>query len=72
MNNIMRIKEMREAAKISRGELAESMGVVPACITNWEREFALPRARQLPQLAAVLGCTINDLFEPPAAPQEEE
>lgn len=62
-HNIMRIKTLREAAGLRSGDLAEKMGVVPACVTNWERETALPRARQLPQLAEVLGCTVNDLFE---------
>lgn len=69
MQNVMRIRAMREAAGLQQSVVAERMGVVPACICNWERELALPRARQLPQLAQVLGCTINDLFEQPPHPE---
>ena len=61
---ILRIRELREAAGISQKRLAELMGVQPSVICNWESETALPRTRQLPALAAALGCTINDLFVP--------
>ncbi|MBR2131569.1 MAG: helix-turn-helix transcriptional regulator, partial [Oscillospiraceae bacterium] len=44
-------------------QVAESMGVLTTAVSNWESEVALPRARQLPTLAKVLGCTIDDLFE---------
>lgn len=59
---IMRIKELREKAKMSQKVLAEQMCVLQSCVSNWENEVALPRARQLPELAKVLGCEINELF----------
>ena len=40
------------------------MGVLQTAVSNWETEVALPRARQLPRLARVLGCSIGDLFLP--------
>ena len=61
---IMRIKELREAANLQQKQVAECMGVLQSAVSNWETEVALPKARQLPLLAQVLGCSIDDLFVP--------
>ena len=61
---IMRIKKLREKAGLQQKQLAESMGVLTSAVSNWESEVALPRARQLPLLAHVLDCSIDELFEP--------
>ena len=61
---VMRIKELREERNIPQKQVAEEMGVQPSAVSNWESEVALPKARQLPLLAQVLGCTISDLFQP--------
>ncbi len=61
---IMRVKELREAAGLQQVQVAGRMGVLPTAVSNWETEVALPRARQLPLLAQVLGCSIDDLFVP--------
>lgn len=60
----MRIKDLRESCGLLQTDLAAMMGTNQSTICQWENEAALPRTRQLPQLAAVLGCSINDLFEP--------
>lgn len=59
---VMRIKELRKAAGMTQGQLATSMGVMQNVVSNWENEVALPRVRQLPELARLLNCSINDLF----------
>lgn len=59
---VMRIKGLREAAGLSQLQVADSMGVVQSAVSSWESEVALPKARQLPLLARVLGCTIDDLY----------
>lgn len=59
---VMRIRELRIQAGLTQVELADSMGVIRTAVTNWESEIALPKARELPHLAMVLGCSINDLF----------
>ena len=61
---VMRIKELREAANLQQKQVAEYMGVLQSAVSNWETEVALPKARQLPRLAQVLGCSIDDLFMP--------
>ena len=61
---VMKIKELREAANLQQKQVAERMGVLQSAVSNWETEVALPKARQLPLLAQVLGCSIDDLFVP--------
>lgn len=61
---VMRIQEIRKERGIQQTVLAEQMGVSQSVISEWEKEVYLPKARQLPALAAALGCTINDLFAP--------
>lgn len=66
--NVMKIKDLREAAGLSQLQLAVSMGVAQSAVSSWEAETFLPRVRQLPLLAGVLGCEYNDLFaEPPCS-----
>lgn len=61
---VMKIKELRRSANITQAQLAMKMGVAQNCVSQWETEVALPRTRQLPDLARVLGCSIDELFAP--------
>lgn len=61
---IMRIRELREAVGLTPECLAVQMGVVRTAVCNWEAETTLPKTRDLPLLAKVLGCTIGELFCP--------
>lgn len=61
---VMRIREHREAKGITQRELGVMMGVDCTSVTKWETEVALPKARQLPLLAHVLECSIDELFVP--------
>ncbi len=69
---VMRIKELRCAANMTQAELSAAMGVARNGISQWETEVALPRTRQLPQLAQVLGCSIDELFVPDLQPRPTE
>lgn len=60
--NILRIKELREEAGLSQPQLADAMGVAQSAVSSWEAGTYLPRVRQLPLLAGVLGCDYNALF----------
>lgn len=59
---IMRIKELREGQNLTQKALADKIAQLQSTVANWETELALPRARQLPDLARALNCSISDLF----------
>ena len=66
----MRIRELREQAGLTQDQIAEHMGVDQAAVHRWEIGKAMPRAAKLPELAALLHCTIDELYSrdsPPAA-----
>ena len=43
-------------------QLSEMMGISQAMVATWESGNNNPRADKLPDLARVLGCTVDDLF----------
>lgn len=59
---VMRIQELRNKAGMTQEKLGTHMGVAQCVISEWEKEVYLPKARDLPTLARVLGCEINELF----------
>ena len=61
---VLRVKELRTAANLTQAQLAVEMGVNQNTVSNWELEVTLPKARELPRLAKVLGCTISELYAP--------
>lgn len=62
---IMRIRDLRIESGLSQATLAASCGVSQSIVSQWETEVALPRTRQLPELAFVLNCSIDELFAQP-------
>ena len=56
------IRIMRKRAGLLQKDLAERIGVAQGIISLWETDKAFPRADKLPQLARILGCTIDELF----------
>lgn len=59
---VMRIRELRESRGLLQAQLAAGMGTTQSAISNWESEVALPKSRELPRLAKLLGCSIEELF----------
>ena len=59
---VMQIKKLRERANLTQQQLAEAMGTTQTGVSNWENEVSLPRTRELPKLAQLMGCTIDDLY----------
>ncbi len=58
-----RLKYCREQKGFSQTDIAEKLGVTQQAIAKWETGEAMPRADKLPQLAKILGCTIDALFK---------
>ncbi len=58
-----KIRELREAAGMTRPELSERSGVPKRTIDDWENERRVPRdVYQLKKVANVLGVHIDDLI----------
>lgn len=57
------IEKMRRQRGITQAELARHLNVSQANISQWESGDAMPRADKLPELAKVLNCSIEDLYE---------
>lgn len=63
MQSVFRIRELRQAAHMTQKELAEQMGYkFDSIVSMWESGDRKPPSDLLPQLANVLGCTVNELF----------
>ena len=58
----MKIETLRLLKKMTQDQLASEIGVARSTIAMWESGEAMPRADKLPELARILGCSIDDLF----------
>ncbi len=63
MQTTFRIRDLRQAARMTQQELAQQLGYKSAsAITMWETGERKPPSDLLPQLAKVLNCEVSDLF----------
>ena len=58
----MGLKKMREKNGMSQKDLAEELGVDQSAVCLWETGKTLPRAKLLPKIANILGCTTDELL----------
>lgn len=56
------IKRLRKRAGFTQVQIAEQMAVGQNTISMWETGCAKPSVDKLPQLARILGCTIDELY----------
>lgn len=56
------IKERRSAAKITQGEFAEMMHVTRNTVINWEADKSKPDYSLIPEICAILGIQLHELF----------
>ena len=54
----------RQRAGLTQKQLAEALGCTQALVSLYESGDAWPRARDLPAISDLLGCTIDELYEP--------
>ena len=57
------IAEARRTNGMTQLELAEKMGVTDKAVSKWERDLSCPDVNSLPQLAEVLGLSIEELLQ---------
>lgn len=56
------LKFLRKSKGYSQSELAGLLGVTVAAVSAWELEQKNPTADKLPEIAKILGCTIDELY----------
>lgn len=59
----MKLKELRQAKKLTQIEIAKELGVSHTTVSMWETGAALPRAGKLIKLADILDCTVDELLK---------
>jgi transcriptional regulator with XRE-family HTH domain len=66
-----RLKGRREAKGLSRKDFADRLGVGVRIVESWEQGLRAPKLPQIPLIADLLGCAIDDLLrdDPPAEPR---
>ena len=55
-------KVFREKVSLKQSEVASVLGVSNTTVSMWETGSAKPRAELLPKIAALYGCTTDDLL----------
>ena len=58
-----RIAELRKQHGMTQLELAEKMGVTDKAVSKWERDLSCPDINSLPNLAEVLGVSVEELMQ---------
>ena len=57
------IASLRKAHGMTQLELAEKMNVTDKAVSKWERNLSCPDVNSLPQLAEVLGVSVDELMQ---------
>lgn len=60
----MGFKKARENKGLTQRDLATELGVDQSAVCLWETGKAQPRAKLLPKIAQILGCTMDELLSP--------
>lgn len=60
----MSFKGARERSGLTQRDLATELGIDQSTVSLWEVGKTQPRAKLLPHLASILGCTIDELLAP--------
>ena len=59
----MMIAELRKEKGMTQLELAEKMGVTDKAVSKWERDLSCPDINSLPNLAEILGVSVDELIQ---------
>ena len=57
------IAELRKQHGMTQLELAEKMGVTDKAVSKWERDLSCPDINSIPDLAEILGVSVEDLMQ---------
>ena len=57
-----RIKELRQAQRMTQVDLAKSLGLTKQCVSNWENDNVLPSVEMLSRIADFFGVSTDYLL----------
>ena len=57
------IGKLRREANMTQLELAEKIGVTDKAVSKWERDLSCPDINSLPNLADILGVSVDELMQ---------
>ena len=57
------IAELRKQYGMTQLELAEKIGVTDKAVSKWERDLSCPDINSLPNLAEILGVSVEELMQ---------
>ena len=57
------LKILREKANLTQQQLADKLKIDRSSIAKWETGYCFPRTSMLPQLAKILGCSVDELLK---------
>lgn len=63
-----RIAELRRSRGLTQDELAQAFGISPQAVSKWENDIACPDIGILPELASMLGVSVDELLSGKSAP----
>lgn len=69
---MIELRKKRIDKGLTQKQIAYSLGVEPNTVSQWESGVREPRVRQLPKLAELLGCTVDELLGIEKTPVEKQ
>ena len=69
---MLALQEYRKKKGYTQKQIAEIIGVVPSCVTQWESGVRKPDIVMLKKLTEVLGCSADDLLKTITTERNEE
>lgn len=59
----MKFRKFRKRAGLTQTELAKKIDMTQSAVGSWERGETYPRVSKLKELAALYGCTVDELLQ---------
>lgn len=58
-NNLMNIRQLREAHGMTQEDLAKRVGVTPPAVSKWERGLSFPSVGKVALMAEIFGVSMD-------------
>lgn len=59
---MLSLKKLRKESGLSQESVATYVGVCQSAVAMWETGKTMPRTETLPKLAALFGCTVDEML----------